>query len=148
MSIKNYTSATPAWKSINNIEKYLVAAGATDISKKYENGICTAITFRMVIRPDYHTLFFQLPAKVEACFDVFWKEIKQPKKDTKLRIREQAERTAWKIVCDWVQVQLSMIQLDQAEIVEVFLPYVYDPRTDQTFYHKIKDNAYKQLIAP
>lgn len=143
MNLKNYTSEVSAYSSISRIEKCLVTAGATNISKKYENGICTAITFRMMVNGI--PLFFQLPAKANACFDVMWKEVKRPRHDTKQKTMEQSERTAWKIVCDWVEVQLSMIQLEQAEPLQVFLPYVYDPNTDETFYHKLKGSGFKQL---
>lgn len=144
MNLKNYTSETPAYKSMGTIEDCLISAGATDISKKIEGGICIAITFRLMVQNV--PLFFQLPAKVEACFDVMWKEVKKPRADTKQRIREQAQRTAWKIVSDWVQVQLSMIKLEQAETLEVFLPYVYDPVNDQTYYRKLKDRGFKALL--
>lgn len=143
MNLKNYTSTTPVATSMGKIEKCLVSAGATDISKTYEDGICIAIKFRMVVSDK--PLFFMLPARVKSCFDVMWKEVKRPKADTKKRIRDQAERTAWKIVCDWVEVQLSMIMLEQAEALEVFLPYVYNPATNQTFYHQLKDKGFKQL---
>lgn len=146
MNLKNYTSTTPAGVSMAKIEKCLVTAGATNISKAYEQNVCTAITFRMMVNQT--PLFFQLPAKVEGCFEVFWKEVKRPKPDTKQRIREQAERTAWKIICDWVEVQLSMIMLEQAEALEVFLPYVYNPKTDQTFYGQLKEGGFKALIGP
>lgn len=143
MNLKNYTSEVSAYASISMIEKCLVTAGATNISKQYDDGICTAVTFRMMIgtRP----LFFQLPAKASACFDVMWKEVKKPHKDTKRRIMEQSERTAWKIVRDWVEVQLAMIQLEQAEPLQVFLPYVYDPAKNETFYDKLKGSGFKQL---
>lgn len=144
MNLKNYTSTTPAINSMGRIEKCLVQAGATDISKKYDQGVCTAITFRMLV--NLNPVFFQLPAKVESCFDVLWKEVKRPRADTKRLIREQAERTAWKIVCDWVEVQLSMIMLEQAEALEVFLPYVYNPATNQTFYNQLKDKQFKALL--
>jgi len=143
MNLKNYTSTTPASTSMGKIEKCLVTAGATNISKTYENNICTAITFRMVVND--RPLFFQLPARVEACFEVFWKEVKRPRPDTKVKTREQAERTAWKIICDWVEVQLSMILLEQADALEVFLPYVFNPETNQTFYNQLKDKGFKAL---
>lgn len=146
MNLKNYTSTTPVSSSMGKIEKALVSAGATDISKTYEDGICIAIKFRMLVagRP----LFFMLPARVTACFEVMWKEVKRPRPNTKQLIRDQAERTAWKIVCDWVEVQLSMIMLEQAEALEVFLPYVYNPTTEQTFYNQLKEKGFKALLPP
>ncbi len=143
MNLKNYTSTVPAGTSMVKIERCLVQAGATDISKKYINNVCTAITFRMIV--ENTPLFFKLPAKVDPCFKVLFAEIKKPRADTKQNVLEQAERTAWKIVSDWVEIQLSMILLQQAEIIEVFLPFVYNPATDQTFYQNIKENNFKQL---
>lgn len=144
MNIKNYTSEVPATTSMGKIEQALVQAGATDISKKYENGIFVAIRFRMPI--NNIPMFFELPARVENCFKVLFKEVKRPQPDTKTRVRQQAERTAWKIVSDWVQIQLSMILLDQAEPMQVFLPFVWDPKTEKTFFEQVKDGGYKALL--
>lgn len=143
MNLKNYTSEVPATTSMGKIEQNLVAAGATDISKKYEDGVCVAITFRMVVNTQ--VLFFKLPARVEHCFKVLWKEVKRPVAGTKERTRQQAARTAWKIISDWVEIQLSMIKLEQALPLQVFLPYVYDPASEQTFFEKLEQTNFKQL---
>jgi hypothetical protein len=151
MNLKNYTSTVPAATSMGRIEKCLVEAGATDISKKYDNGICVSIRFRIIHKtPDAPNLgipiFFELPAKVSACYKVLYAEVKRPNSETKKRVSEQAERTAWKIISDWVEIQLSMIQLEQAELLQVFLPYVFDPKTEQTFFDTIKNSEYKALL--
>lgn len=145
INLKNYTSEVPMSTSMGKIERCLVEAGATDISKKYADGICSSITFRMVV--NQAPLFFQLPAKVDACFKSLWGNMTprgQQQADRKKWI-SQAERTAWKIVSDWVEIQLSMIQLEQAEALQVFLPYVYDPAKDQTFYESLKSSNFKLL---
>lgn len=144
MNLKNYTSTVPAITSMGKIEQNLVEAGATDISKKYEDGICVAITFRMMVNTQ--PLFFKFPARVEHCFQVLWKEVKRPQPDTKKRIREQASRTAWKIISDWVEIQLSMILLEQALPLQIFLPYVYDPASEQTFFEKLEQNNFTLLL--
>lgn len=148
MNLKNYTSTVPASTSISRIQRTLVEAGATDISMKFDpdSKICTAITFRMLIN-GMTPMFFQLPAKVEPCFNVLYAEVKRPQADTKKKIREQAERTAWKIVSDWVDIQLSMIQLEQAEPLQVFLPYVYNPEKEVTFFDQLKEGGFKGLLS-
>jgi hypothetical protein len=143
MNLKNYTSTVPAAKSINRIEEFLVASGASDISKKFKEGACVAITFRMVI--DNIPVFFQLPAKVDACFSVLWGEVSRKSRANKDNYLEQAERTAWKLVYDWVEMQFTMIKLNQVEALQVFLPYVYDPAKDETFYEKVKQSNLKLL---
>ncbi|NCT92929.1 MAG: hypothetical protein GXC72_00770 [Chitinophagaceae bacterium] len=147
MNLKNYTSSVPAATSILRICKALVEAGATDISQKYdpETKTCIAISFRLVITGQV-PMFFQLPAKVDPCFNVLWNEVKRPRADSRKKIMEQAERTAWKIVADWVEIQLSMILLEQAEPLQVFLPYVYDPVKQRTFYQSLKDVNFRGLL--
>lgn len=144
MTIKNYTSTVPASTSVSRIEQYLVNAGACDISKKYSaEKICTSITFRVII--NNIPVFFQLTAKVDACFKVLYAEIKKPLPTTRQNVLNQAERTAWKIISDWVEVQITMVTLDQADLIQVFLPYVYNSATDKTFYDQLKDGGFKQL---
>lgn len=146
MNIKNYTSTVPASTSISRIQKVLVELGATDISMKYDptTKILMAISFRIVITGQM-PMFFQLPAKVGPCFEVLWNEVKRPQPDTKRKTFEQAERTAWKIVSDWVEIQAAMIILEQAEPLQIFLPYVYNPATDTTFYDRLKESKFKLL---
>ena len=146
INLKNYTSTVPAITSMGRIEQALVKAGATDISKKYEDGICKSITFRMMVQ--LQPLFFQLPAKVDSCYKVLYEEVKRPRPDTKTLIRQQAERTAWKIISDWVEIQLSMILLEQADALQIFLPYVYNPATETTFYNQLKEGGFKTLLPP
>lgn len=144
INLKNYTSEVPAITSMGRIERCLVQAGATDISKKYNDGVCTSVTFRMMV--NQMPLFFQLPAKVDRCFEVLWAQYTRPINGSEQKCREQAERTAWKIVSDWTEIQLSMIMLEQAEVLQVFLPYVYDPAKDRTFFESLKETKFKALL--
>ena len=105
--------------------------------------ICIAIRFRVVVNTQ--PLFFQLPARVDSCFKVLWNAVVRPKDGTKERIMQQAERTAWKIISDWVEIQLSMITLQQAELLQVFLPYAYNQAKDQTFFEQMKEGGFKAL---
>lgn len=143
MNLKNYTSETPAINSMGKIERSLVEAGATHISKEYKDGVCVAFYFQLIV--NNKQISFRLPARVEECFKVMYAEYKRPQADTKTKVRSQAERTAWKIVCDWVDVQLSMIRLEQVEPLQIFLPYAYDFKSGQTFYERIQDGGFKLL---
>lgn len=66
------------------------------------------------------------------------------KKKKKKDFTDQASRTAWKIVQDWVEVQMSMIQLKQADLIQVFLPYVFDGR--RTYYQALKESNFAGLL--
>lgn len=144
-NLKNYTSEVPASRSIGRIEELLISIGAKNINKQYEDGIIKSFIF--LIDLNGTTLSFKLPAKVSIVEKVLWKEIKRPNAGTKERIQKQAERTAWKIVHDWVEIQCSMILLEQAEIAQIFLPYHYDPSTNKTLWERVKDNDIKLLTS-
>jgi hypothetical protein len=141
MKIKNYTSEVPAARSISRIEEKLVSQGARNILKEYdEEGRLAGLSF--IIAKDGRLTPFKIPAKVDNVEALF---AKQYRRTPRKKIREQAERTAWKIMSDWIDIQMSLIELEQAEFLEIFLPYVYDLRTKKTYFNTIKDNGYNLL---
>lgn len=89
---------------------------------------------------------FELPAKIDRVFDILWDQVKQPQAGTRQRVKEQAERTAWKIISDWVDIQASMILLEQAQPLQVFLPYVL-VSTGETLFTHLQNNSFKLLNA-
>jgi len=162
MFLKNYTSAVPISDTIHRIEKVLIRCGVSGIMKEYGlNGKVMAITFQV---PDPHgkdgKLTIRLPADEEKALDALWldyvdgdklnskgdavSEWSSRKRKRRLDFADQAARTAWKIVQDWVEVQMSMIQLKQADLIQVFLPYVYDGR--RTYYQALKESGFHGLL--
>ncbi|HZV71663.1 MAG TPA: hypothetical protein VFG10_19060 [Saprospiraceae bacterium] len=136
MNIKNYTSEVPASRSMAHIEDLLVQIGASNINKSYHEKVCSGITF-LFTDPKMGPLAFRLKAQVDEAFNVLFKEVKKPIAGTKERVLAQANRTAWKILSDWTEVQCSMIILGQAEALQMFLPFVYDVKNDETLYDKV-----------
>lgn len=143
MKIKNYTSTVPASKSMANIEQRLVEIGAKNINKEYIGQKVSAFFF--LVDVNGQSMLFKLPAKSEAIEKVLKAEVKRPQDNTFKNIEAQAERTAWKIISDWVEIQCTMIQLEQAELAQVFLPYSYNPKSNTTFWDEIKNNDFKML---
>jgi hypothetical protein len=137
MNLRNYTSSVPAIDSIARIEQMLVEAGATHIAKSYEGGSVSGILFQMIVRE--MPLTFKLPAKVDPIRKALRSGLKKPTPASDRRVIAQSERTAWKLVYDWVSIQVSMIRLEQAEPVEVFLPYLYNPAKDMTVFAALKE---------
>ncbi len=143
MAIKNYTSIVPANKSIAAIEQLLVSAQASAISKTYDAGQCTGFLFQLQVGPQLLT--FQLPVKTEAVYNRFIRSASRLDAKKRKVLRGQAERTAWKTLHEWVHIQVTMIQLEQVEPLQVLLPYVYDPKTGSSFYQKVVGSNLKLL---
>jgi len=148
MSLKNYTSEIPADVTMSRIERMLVSAGATAFQKLYEDGQCVAIIFEIEFEPG-NKVAVRLPANFSQCLETLWRDY--TKSTTKGRkeksdFAEQAGRTAWKLVQDWVEVQIALIHLKQIEFLQAFLPYVWDG--ERTIYQKLQGRGFKQLAAP
>ena len=145
MPLKNYTSSVPVDRSISYIESKLAKAGAREILKMYDpDGRVEGIAFNMPVGNTNMT--FKLPAKILACETVLRASVRRPNSETEKRIKEQAERTAWKIVYDWVEVQMAMIELTQTEFFEVFMPYLYNHVTKQTYFQIVKEKGLQKLL--
>lgn len=144
MQLKNYTCGIAASTTISYIEAYLAQCGVSGISKQYENGIPIAIFFHIEMPPSRYTI--RLPAKVKEVQESLWKDYvgntTKPRK-TKEDFAEQAARTAWKIQQDWVQVQMSLIKLKQADFRELFMAFLWDGK--QSYYQSLAHTGFKQL---
>lgn len=141
--IKNYTSEVSSVKSVNHIEQRLVENGAKNISKLYLDKRLNGIAF--VISVNGSDISFRLPARIDRVENRLSSRIKRPRKGTMDKIAAQAERTAWRLLADWVDIQMSLIELDQVEFVEVFMPYIYNHVKEQTFFEQIKKDGFKLL---
>lgn len=144
MNLKNYTSSTPAHQTISYIEAYLASAGVSGISKQYDNGQPSAIFFHIDLPPNRFTV--RLPARVSDVQEYLWQDYcsktRRPRKD-KADFLDQAARTAWKIQQDWVQVQISLIKLKQADFLEVFMGFLWDGK--QSYFQSLENTKFKQL---
>lgn len=145
MKLKNYTSVVDPEQSIARIDRLLIGFGALSIVKDFERGKTVAIRFDLKIGPN-NVVTFRLPSRVDCVLELFKKEKPTYNLD---RLKTQAERTAWKIVADWVDVQLSMIRLGQAKPAEVFMSYLWDG--SRTLFAALEENNFtglKMLAAP
>ena len=140
MNLKNYTSTVPPERTAARIEDRLRLFGATSVSKEYSGGKIAALTFRLVV--DERPINVRLPIDVQAAKKV----MQENRRRYTSNLEDQAERTAWRLMQDWVEIQLALIQLHQAEPLEVFLSYAWDGKT--SFYNHLQANHFKALPLP
>lgn len=136
MAILNYTTSIKTEKTASEIQKKLAMAGAKAVLSEYDDdGVMCAMSFRI------GTLTFLLPINIDGVHAALKKDRRIPKK---LQSREQAARVAWRIIKDWIEAQIAIIEAGQAELPQVFLAYAQD-RNGKTVYEAIKQNKFKLL---
>ncbi len=119
MPILNYTTEIDVHKSIGEIQKSLAKAGAVAVSVDYD-GQGEPMALMFLIRFQDQPVSFRLPSRWEGVLKRLHNDPKVPRS---FKTETQARRVAWRIVKDWVEAQMAIIEAGQAELVEVFLPY-------------------------
>ena len=61
--------------------------------------------------------------------------------ETRYKTPEQAKRVAWRIVKDWVEAQLAIIETQMVKPEQVFLPYAIT-QTGETLYETVISNSH------
>ena len=135
MPLKNYTTEIPAMKSIGEIQKNLVKHGATSIVVNYgPDREPESLAF--IISMSQGNIPFRLPANLKKVEKIL--ERQRVKGYTK---PETASRVAWRILKDWVDAQLAIIETEMVTIEQVFLPYML-VKGQNTLYETMKDHGF------
>lgn len=139
MAILNYTTTVDAFKTVSEIEYILMKHKATSIMKQYDGETITGLSF--LIDTGVQQIPVKLPVKIDECLEVLKKEKRQnPKKQIK-DTRQQAERVAWRILKDWVEAQMALLDIEMVRFEEIFLPYI-ETSNGQTIYQKLEEKQF------
>jgi hypothetical protein len=100
-----------------------------------ENSLPIALTFTI----DWHgaPLAFALPCNFEGVLRSMKKSSKVPRS---LCTEEQALRVGWRIIKDWVEAQMAIVESELAGVAEVFLPYAVT-KSGTTLYKHIETDG-------
>ena len=85
-----------------------------------------------------------MPVNYEAVYDVLTDEGLILKRDTDRR-KEQARRVAWRILKDWIEAQIALLESGMVEMEEIFLPYMLAGPGDRTLYKALVDGQFRDL---
>lgn len=139
MAILNYTTTIDALKTVSEIEYILVQHKAKSIMKDYDGESITGLSF--LIDTGTQQIPVRLPAKVDRCLLVLQKEKRaNPRKQIK-DTREQAERVAWRILKDWVEAQMALLDIEMVKFEEIFLPYI-ETGNGRTIYEQLEEQRF------
>ena len=139
-AILNANTKIPAERTIVEIQKMLAKHGATAVLTEYtpENTVAS-VSFRLDHQGQ--PVFFRLPANVDPIYVILQNEGDRPWK----RTIEHATNVAWRIVRQWIEAQLAIVQAEQVEMVEAFLPFAQNPKTGHTLYETLRVDGFKLL---
>lgn len=131
MPLLNYTTKVNVYTTLGEIQQQLVKHGAKKIMQDYDDhGRISALTF--LIDTPAGLRGIRLPANVDSVLAVLHRQ--------KVRCdREQAERVAWRIVKDWVEAQMAILESEMVQMDEIFLPYMVN-NSGRTFFEAYREN--------
>lgn len=141
MPILNYTTSIAAEKTVSEIQSILARSGASAVMAEYDDEqVLCSIAFQ--VRFKGQVLSYRLPAQIDKIYIILQNDRNVTRK---LRTREQASRVTWRIIKDWIQAQLALIEAEQAQLTEVFLPYM-QTADGSTIYERLEHGGFSGLL--
>lgn len=131
MPLLNYTTKVDVYETLGKIQAQLVKHGAKKIMQDYDDhGRIAALSF--LVETPTGPRGIRLPANTDAVHHVLTRQ--KVKCD-----REQAERVAWRIIKDWVEAQMAILESEMVQMDEIFLPYMVN-NNGQTLFEAYQKN--------
>lgn len=135
MPILNYTTQIDSYKTITEIQQILAKQGATKVIVDNDaSGLPVALTFHVMWKGS--PMAFNLPCN----FSGVLKAMQKNKKVTRAMCTEaQAVRVGWRILKDWVEAQMAIVEAELAGMAQVFLPYAVT-KDGSTLYDRFQND--------
>jgi hypothetical protein len=122
MPILNYTTSIDPHKTVGEIQKLLASKGARGILLEYnEHGDPSVVAFQIEVRGQQ--LRYRLPCRAERVCDILGKQWRAGKVERRYTTMQHANRVAWRIIKDWIEAQLAIVEAGMVDMAEVFMPY-------------------------
>lgn len=149
--VKNFSTSVPVERTILEIEKMLTKYGASHIMKSYHDDRPVMIIFG--IETEHGKLAIRLPVKPDKMLMVFKKQVSDGLLSKKYWdgdwAVDQAHRVSWRILKDWLDAQLTLLNIEMVSLQEIFLPYVYSEKLDMTVYELLEKKEFDfELLTP
>ncbi|MBA7551574.1 hypothetical protein ES705_44118 [subsurface metagenome] len=144
MPLLNYTTKVPVSRTIAQIQAKLVEHGARAVIMEYgDDGRIKALAFN--IKMPNGELPIRLPIDTASTLRVLQKQAANREIPSGYAREDHAYRVAWRIIKDWVEAQMSLLETEMVKMEEIFLPYVITPG-GQTIYEVMAGKGF--LLGP
>lgn len=134
----NYTTTIDPARTAGECIQRLAVHGATAIGVTYDAGKPTGLQFAITTTHGMRT--YALPVNVtgtQKALETAWRQNRIPRSKAS---REQAERTSWRVLKDWLEAQLALIEAGVAEMPQVMLPYMVVGEAGETVWTRFLEN--------
>ena len=142
--ILNYTTSVPVSRTVAQVQAKLVEHGARAVMMEYDDrGRITALAFN--VKMPNGDLQIRLPIDAAATLRVLQRQADNREIPVRYAREEHAYRVAWRIIKDWVEAQMSLLETEMVRMEQIFLPYVITPG-GQTVYQVMVEKHF--LLGP
>lgn len=131
MPILNYTTSIDPHRTVGEIHRLLATKGATGILTEYAGGEPSAVAFQ--INRAGQQLRYRLPCRTQKIWEILERQYHTGKIERRYASMEHATRVGWRIIKDWIEAQLALVESGMTTVDEVFMPYQL-MEGDQTMY--------------
>lgn len=141
----NYTTSVEADKTAIECIGILTRHGATKIGISVgEDRQPDGLDF--LIRTPFGMRAYSLPINTPGTEKALLKAWREHRIEPRFKEPAQARRVAWRVLKDWLEAQLAMIEAGAVELPQVMLPYMRVDE-DKTLYAAWMENETKALEA-
>jgi hypothetical protein len=156
VAIKNYTTSVSEEKTVGEIMALLAGKGARQIFIDYdEQGRPKGVSFIVAIKQNADDpgvpVPFKLPCNFEGVFRALASRYKSYHDKSRFErnpeSRAQARRVAWRIIKDWIDSQMALVEAEQATLAQVFLPYAVS-NEGVTMFERFLEQVNRQKSLP
>ena len=144
MPLLDYTTTVPVSRTVAQVQAKLVEHGARAVMMEYDDrGRITALAFK--VNMPNGELPIRLPIDAVATLRVLQRQADNREIPGRFAREEHAYRVAWRIIKDWVEAQMSLLETEMVRMEEIFLPYVITSG-GQTIYQVMAEKQF--LLGP
>jgi len=144
MAVLNYTTTISAARTVREIQDMLARHGADAIGVRYADRQPVGVYFQLTGPGGGQQQSYTLPVDVAAMSKLLAAQHADGTINTKnmrrdvLLSNEHAARVAWRVVKDWLEAQLAIIETQMVAFDQVMLPYLITGPNSQTLYDEYR----------
>lgn len=126
MPLLDYTTSVPVARTVAQVQAKLVEHGARAVMMEYDDrGRIKSLAFN--VEMPNGELPIRVPIDAAATLRVLQRQADNHEIPARYAREEQAYRVAWRIIKDWIESQMSLLETEMVKMQEIFLPYVITP---------------------